>query len=77
VVENGISGFVVRDMEEAVSAVHIVHGLDRADVRRAFERRFTAERMAQDYVSIYERLVRHRVPVSRVFAERTGAAAIA
>jgi glycosyltransferase involved in cell wall biosynthesis len=78
VIESGISGIIVRDLDEAVSALHIADGLDRAGVRRAFERRFTAERMMQDYVSIYERLVgQRRAPKDRVFAEPVGAATMA
>lgn len=78
VIENGISGIIVRDLDEAVSALHIADGLDRAEVRRAFERRFTAERMMQDYVSIYERLVgQHRALKDRIFAEPAGATAMA
>lgn len=78
VIENGISGIIVRDLDEAVSALHIADGLDRAEVRRAFERRFTAERMMQDYVSIYERLVgQHRTLNDRIFAGPAGATAMA
>ncbi|HVW29910.1 MAG TPA: glycosyltransferase family 4 protein [Polyangiaceae bacterium] len=53
VLEDGVSGFVVESMEEAIEAAGRVHELDRAGVREQFERRFTAERMAQDYLDIY------------------------
>ena len=56
VVEDGISGFVVDTIEEAVRAVQRIVTLDRARVRAAFERRFTVDRMARDYVQIYREL---------------------
>jgi glycosyltransferase involved in cell wall biosynthesis len=56
VVDDGITGFVVRDMSEAVAAARRVDRLDRAEVRAVFEERFTVKRMARDYLAIYERL---------------------
>src|SRR6516162_7887009 len=56
VVEDGTSGFVVDTIEEAVRAVRRSVSLDRTRVRAAFERRFTAERMARDYLQIYREL---------------------
>src|SRR5215469_11683197 len=54
VLEDGTSGFIVDTIEQAVAAVPRVTHLDRAKVRASFERRFTAERMAGDYLKIYE-----------------------
>lgn len=54
IVDDGISGFVVSSMEDAVAAVGRLPSLPRGSVRAAFERRFTAARMARDYVRIYE-----------------------
>ena len=56
VVEDGITGFIVSDVEEAVKRVQDIGSLDRATIRRIFEKRFSAERMARDYVAIYQRL---------------------
>ena len=56
VVEDGTSGFIVDTIEEAVRAVRRIFSLDRTGVRGAFERRFTAERMARDYLQIYREL---------------------
>ncbi|TXL69306.1 glycosyltransferase family 4 protein [Vineibacter terrae] len=53
VIDNGLSGFVVDTVDEAVSAVKEVGALDRAGVRSVFEARFTADRMAQHYLDIY------------------------
>ncbi len=56
VVENGISGFIVENEAEAVAAVRRLGEIDRAGVRRRFEQRFTARRMAEDYVELFEML---------------------
>jgi glycosyltransferase involved in cell wall biosynthesis len=66
VVEDATSGFIVDDVEQAVAAVRRIPDLDRATVRAVFERRFTAARMAEDYVGIYDRLVAPRASISRV-----------
>jgi hypothetical protein len=57
VVDEGITGFMVDSIDEATLAVAKARQLDRAKVRAQFDRRFTAERMARDYVDIYERLI--------------------
>ena len=61
IIEDGVSGFVVDDMDGAVQAVAQVEMLPRAEVRRCFERRFTAERMARDYLAIYRSLTKGEV----------------
>jgi glycosyltransferase involved in cell wall biosynthesis len=53
VIDHGLTGFIVRDMDEAVAAVSHLATLDRAAIRTTFERRFTVERMARDYLAIY------------------------
>ena len=57
VIEDGVTGFIVDDLEDAVAAVERVSGLSRKRCREVFEDRFTASRMAQDYLAIYQRLV--------------------
>jgi glycosyltransferase involved in cell wall biosynthesis len=57
VIDDGVSGFLVEDLDAAVAAVDAAGRLDRARVRAAFDARFTAERMARDYVRLYERLI--------------------
>src|SRR5271166_3274137 len=57
IIEENVSGFIVDTIDEAVMAVQRVPSLDRAKVRDRFERRFTVERMAGDYVGIYRRLL--------------------
>jgi glycosyltransferase involved in cell wall biosynthesis len=56
VIDHGLTGFIVRDMDEAVAAVSHLATLDRAAIRTTFERRFTVERMARDYLAIYRAL---------------------
>jgi glycosyltransferase involved in cell wall biosynthesis len=56
IVEHGRNGFVVNSIREATAAVVDSVKLDRAACRTVFEARFTADRMARDYVSIYEKL---------------------
>jgi glycosyltransferase involved in cell wall biosynthesis len=64
IVEEGVSGFVVDTVEQATAAVRRIPNLDRAKVRNAFERRFTAERMTRGYLEIYRGLATmHSKPV--------------
>jgi glycosyltransferase involved in cell wall biosynthesis len=56
IVDDGVTGFIVDNEAEAVTAVKRLAMLDRARVRSVFERRFTVERMAQDYLSAYRSL---------------------
>jgi len=59
IVRHGITGFVVDDVDEAAQATESLHVLSRADVRAEFESRFTARRMAEEYVALYEAVVQH------------------
>lgn len=54
VVDDGLTGLVVRDVEEAVAAVPRAATLDRRRVRERFEERFGVRRMAREYVGVYE-----------------------
>jgi glycosyltransferase involved in cell wall biosynthesis len=66
IVEEGTSGFIVDTIEQAVAKVPRITSLDRAKVRAAFERRFTVERMAHDYLEIYRNLTALRTSPVRV-----------
>jgi glycosyltransferase involved in cell wall biosynthesis len=57
VMDDGVTGFIVNNIDEAVAAVAQVHTLDRAKVRATFDRRFVSRRMAEDYVNLYEELI--------------------
>jgi len=53
VLQHGVSGFIVEHMEDAVKAVQNIGLIDRQECRRVFEERFTAARMAADYLKVY------------------------
>ncbi|HET7383430.1 MAG TPA: glycosyltransferase family 4 protein [Pseudolabrys sp.] len=57
IIEDGITGAIVDTMEEAIEALPRVIALDRKRVRQRFEQRFSATRMAKDYVGIYRSLL--------------------
>ena len=57
VLEDGVSGYLCTEIDEAVRAVERIGELDRRRCRAEFERRFTAERMARDYAAVYERFL--------------------
>ena len=57
IVDEGVTGFIVRSISEAVDAVRRVPELDRELVRLVFEQRFSAARMVDEYAAIYARLV--------------------
>jgi glycosyltransferase involved in cell wall biosynthesis len=61
VMVDGITGFVVDNMDDAVRAVRRAASLDRRRCRQVFEQRFTAERMARDYLRVYERVAADHV----------------
>lgn len=57
VVDEGVTGCIVRSVEEAICKLGAVMALDRGRVRRRFEERFSASRMATDYVKLYRRMI--------------------
>jgi glycosyltransferase involved in cell wall biosynthesis len=57
IIEDGLTGAVVENIDEAVAALPRVLRLDRTAIRRRFEERFTVGRMAQQYVDIYRTLI--------------------
>jgi glycosyltransferase involved in cell wall biosynthesis len=60
VVDVGLTGFVVDDEDGAVDVVARLPELSREKIRRRFEQRFTARRMAQDYLAVYRSLMERR-----------------
>ena len=68
VLEHGLTGYIVSDLEGAVKAVHDLPSFDRAACRRRFEERFTASKMSSRYFRLYESLVRSQgepIPTAR------------
>src|ERR1700730_613439 len=57
IIDHGINGFLVHGQESAARAVARISEVDRKRCRKCFEERFTAKRMTEDYLVLYERLV--------------------
>jgi glycosyltransferase involved in cell wall biosynthesis len=77
VIADGVSGVLCDSMDDAVAAVHTVKTMSRAGVRRHFETQFTAERMVQKYVAVYESLLADhsdviKMPQAASFSPRYG-----
>jgi glycosyltransferase involved in cell wall biosynthesis len=64
VMEEGRTGFIVEDLDDAVEAVRRLPTLSRARCREVFEQRFTVSRMTRHYVDLYERLIERRKPAA-------------
>jgi glycosyltransferase involved in cell wall biosynthesis len=56
VIDEGVTGFVVESVDQAVDAVNAIGQIDRRRCRQVFEQRFSVSRMALDYVRLYELL---------------------
>jgi glycosyltransferase involved in cell wall biosynthesis len=70
-IEDGVTGFIVENIEQAAEAVCNVANIDRRRCRANFEERFSVTRMARDYVDIYERLINGRSVVENRFEEES------
>ncbi|MEJ0052823.1 MAG: glycosyltransferase family 4 protein [Methylovirgula sp.] len=62
VIEDGVTGFIVEDETSAVGAIRRLSQLSRAQIRKRFEERFTSRRMANDYIEVYNELIRAATP---------------
>ena len=69
VIDEGVTGFIVEDINGAIGAVDRLGHLSREKIRRRFEERFTARRMAQDYLSVYRSLTDSIAPHLRLVAD--------
>jgi glycosyltransferase involved in cell wall biosynthesis len=71
IVEDGMTGFIVGSVDDAVHAVPQLLKLDRNKVRSRFEQRFSTHQMSREYVGIYQKLCqRHdELPVEEAFAD--------
>jgi glycosyltransferase involved in cell wall biosynthesis len=56
IIEDGLTGYIVEDINGAIGAVDRLGQLSREGIRRRFEERFTSRRMAQDYLAVYRSL---------------------
>jgi glycosyltransferase involved in cell wall biosynthesis len=57
IIEDGITGFVCERLDDMTTAVQRIPEIDRRRCRRAFEETFSVERMAKDYLQVYEQLL--------------------
>jgi glycosyltransferase involved in cell wall biosynthesis len=71
VVDEGVTGFIVEDEKSAIGAVYRLPELSRAGVRKRFEERFTARRMAQDYLAVYRQLMEAGAPRLKLVASES------
>ena len=62
VIDDGVTGFIVDNIDEALNAIRRVEGLNRTACRAVFEKRFTAARMTRDYLAEYARMQAHDMP---------------
>ena len=73
VIDDGLTGFIVEDEPGAIGAVDRLAGLSRGRIRERFEERFTARRMAQDYLAVYRSLIESSTPRLRLVGEEAKA----
>ncbi|MDR3529872.1 MAG: glycosyltransferase family 4 protein [Rhodopila sp.] len=66
VIDHGVTGFIVHDERAAVAAVSRLDRLSATAIRDRFEQRFTARRMAEDYLGLYRRMAVKSRPALRV-----------
>lgn len=69
VLSDGETGFICGTVEEATRAVERVGSLNRVRCREVFEERFSASRMARDYIAVYEQLLGGREASGRIEAK--------
>ncbi|MGH7828473.1 MAG: glycosyltransferase family 4 protein [Candidatus Binatia bacterium] len=75
-VQEGVTGFIVNKMDEAMKALERVESFNRKRCRQFFEHRFTAPRMAQDYLRIYHSQIRHQQKIDKPRSVRSISALI-
>jgi glycosyltransferase involved in cell wall biosynthesis len=66
IVEDGVTGFIVKDETEAIAALEKLPQLSRRKIRERFEQRFTARRMALQYLEVYRHLIDTSAPQLRM-----------
>jgi glycosyltransferase involved in cell wall biosynthesis len=64
IVEDGTTGFLVHNVDQAVHAVARAGMFDRELIRRRFEQRFTVEQMTAKYLDVYSRLLDSRLAIA-------------
>lgn len=54
---NGVNGFIVNNIEDAVEAVGQIGSINRAECRKTVEEKFTVERMTREYIEVYKEIL--------------------
>jgi len=62
IIKNGQNGFIVKNEEEALQALKQIPNLSRKACREYFEQHFSASKMAQNYLELYEKLIKTKYP---------------
>jgi len=57
IIDDKVTGYICSNLEQAIKAVEGLEQIDRKQCRDTFERRFTAKRMASDYLELYKQVV--------------------
>ncbi|MET3840525.1 glycosyltransferase family 4 protein [Bradyrhizobium sp. OAE829] len=70
IIEDGVTGCIVADVDQAVSAIPNLLTLDRRIIRSRFEDRFSSARMAADYVRVYQKIIQRHVASDRQLSAR-------
>jgi glycosyltransferase involved in cell wall biosynthesis len=73
VIEDGLTGFVVDTVEQAVQAIPRIGHLDRQTLRAVFRQRFSVKRMAADHVALYEGLIERQRQRGRALSDSLSA----
>ena len=75
VLQHGVTGFIVRNQQEAIDAARRIGTIDRRRCREVFEKRFSADKMAARYVQVYQALIDARKPAPEETGQGTRAGA--
>ncbi len=69
-IEHGVNGFLVEGVEDAVAALRLIGSISRHECRQVVQRRFTRERMAEEYLKVYEKILKERGRAARTTPAR-------
>jgi glycosyltransferase involved in cell wall biosynthesis len=70
IIDEGMSGYIVNSMKEAIAAAGKMTNLERSVVRNCFDQRFSAQRMTKDYIKIYQKLI-NKNKIASIADEKT------
>jgi len=59
-IEDGVNGFIVQDVQEAIGALKKIPHIDRKSCRKIVEQKFSVERMVEDYIKVYQKIINEK-----------------